>query len=83
MDFRNVFYVLASVVLLLVIINVISIMVSKEEKEKVRETVVIPGYNYFVRPFWRRRFLNRPWVGWRPGGGFVGPFGRRYRLRRR
>lgn len=78
--FKNIFYILFSVFLLIMIMRIFDkIMKSQEEKSKV---VIVPGFNnLFGRPFFRRgiRRFGLPWVGPRVGGYYVGPFGRKYR----
>jgi len=82
---EKIFYMLFSVLILLVILHVVSNLIKEEENEP-SKVVLVPGYNnFFNRPFFRRRSYLRglPWVGPRVGGYFVGPFGRRFRRHRR
>ena len=82
---EKIFYMLFSVLILLVILHFLSKML-KEEKDEPSKVVLVPGFNnLFGRPFFRRRSYLRglPWIGPRVGGYFVGPFGRRFRRHRR
>ena len=88
MDAKNIFFILASVLVILVIIQFASNLYSQdntsEENPEATQIVYVPGgYIPWGRPFWRRPFWNRPIVGPRPGGYYVGPYSRRYRLGRR
>ena len=86
MDAEKIFYMLFSVLILLVILHFLSKMLKEEEKDEPSKVVLVPGFNnLFNRPFFRRRSYLRglPWVGPRVGGYFVGPFGRRIRRHRR
>lgn len=85
MDAEKIFYMLFSVLILLVILHVLSNLLKEAEPES-SKVVLVPGFNnLFNRPFFRRRSYLRglPWVGPRVGGYFVGPFGRRIRRHRR
>jgi hypothetical protein len=78
---EKIFYMLFSVLILLVILHFLSKML-EEDKDEPSKVVLVPGFNnLFNRPFFRRRsYLHGlPWVGPRVGGYFVGPFGRRFR----
>jgi len=82
---EKIFYMLFSVLILLVILHFLSKML-EEDKDEPSKVVLVPGFNnLFNRPFFRRRsYLHGlPWVGPRVGGYFVGPFGRRFRRHRR
>lgn len=77
---ENFFYMLFSVLILLVIFHFLSKILKEDEPES-SKVVLVPGYNnLFNRPFFRRRSYLRglPWVGPRVGGYFAGPFGRRH-----
>ena len=85
MDAEKIFYLLFSVLILLVMLHVLSNLLKEAEPES-SKVVLVPGFNnLFNRPFFRRRSYLRglPWVGPRVGGYFVGPFGRRIRRHRR
>jgi hypothetical protein len=85
MDIEKIFYMLFSVLILLVILHILSTLLNNGEGEP-SKVVLVPGFNnLFGRPFFRRRsyFRGLPWVGPRVGGYFVGPFGRRFRRHRR
>jgi len=85
MDAEKIFYMLFSVLILLVMLHVLSNLLKEAEPES-SKVVLVPGFNnLFNRPFFRRRSYLRglPWVGPRVGGYFVGPFGRRIRRHRR
>lgn len=76
---KNIFYIIFSVFLLMLIMRISHSMMRPKRDHKV---VLVPGYNnLFGRPFFRRgiRRFGLPWVGPRVGGYYVGPFGRRYR----
>lgn len=86
MEAQQVFFILASILVIIVIIQFASNLYDDDEPEKpeTQQIVYVPGgYIPWGRPFWRRPFWNRPIVGPRPGGYYVGPYGRRYRLGRR
>jgi hypothetical protein len=79
MEAKNLFFILASVLVVLVIIQFASNLYGdKEEKQDPAEVVYLRGgFIPWGRPFWRRPFWRRP------GGYYVGPYDRRYRLGRR
>lgn len=81
MFFKNLVYIMISIFLLILILEVLNrnIKIPNTEEQRV---VVVPGYNnLFSRPFFRRgiRHYGLPWVGPRVGGYYVGPYGKKYR----
>lgn len=85
MNAEKIFYMLFSVLILLIILHILSNLLKEVEPES-SKLVLVPGFNnLFNRPFFRRRSYLRglPWVGPRIGGYFVGPFGRKIRRHRR
>jgi hypothetical protein len=85
-NLQTIFYLLAIVALILTIIQIIDNLMDDDEDEDKTQTVVYPETQYVVmpwvrryRPYWWRFRRNVPWVGPRPGGGWVGRIGRRGR----
>jgi len=81
MFFKNLVYIMISIFLLILLLEVLNknIKVPNAEAQRV---VVVPGYNnLFARPFFRRgiRHHGLPWVGPRVGGYYVGPYGKKYK----
>lgn len=79
---QTIFYILAIIALLLTIIQIIDNMMDNDDEDEQPDTqyVIMPWVTNY-RPYWRRFRRNIPWVGPRPGNGWVGRFGRRHHRR--
>ena len=79
---QNTFYILAIIALILTIVQIIDNLMDDDEEDKhdvhpQTQYVVMPWISNY-RPYWWRFRRNVPWIGPRPGGGWVGRFGRRH-----
>ena len=65
---QTIFYFLAIVALLLVIVYLVDTLMGDDDEEgEPQNIVLVPWVNYY-RPHWRRFRRNLPWYGPRPGG---------------
>ena len=84
-DLQTIFYLLAIVALILTIIQIVDNLMDDDEQSQPQpqtQYVIMPWVHRY-RPYWWRFRRNVPWIGPRPGGGWVGRFGRRHHGRRR